>query len=333
MRRAKKEIITVTAENRLVPGNVELLKVDDVDGNALEGAVFKIVDENGKDVHMNLITNKEGKIAVSGLRPSKYQFIETKAPEHYDLNKKPIDFTIEKSQTATKSITATNSLTKGGIELTKVDSLNDKEKLEDAVFKIVNDKDEDVHTNLTTDKEGKLVVKDLRPGKYKIVETKAPIYYDVNIEPIEFTIEKSQKELLPLTFKNSLTKGKVKLIKEDDVESNITLAGAVFTLQDATGKEIMKDLTTDENGILVIPDLAPGDYQFIETAAPEHYKLDQTPIKFTIKKGNEADLPVPVTVKNSLLTGGVTLTKVDDVDGTTLEGAEFIIVDAHDTKR
>ncbi|SCB02335.1 LPXTG-domain-containing protein cell wall anchor domain [Bacillus mycoides] len=331
--KGQKEIITVTAENRLVPGNVELLKVDDVDGNALEGAVFKIVDENGKDVHMNLITNKEGKIAVSGLRPSKYQFIETKAPEHYDLNKKPIDFTIEKSQTATKSITATNSLTKGGIELTKVDSLNDKEKLEDAVFKIVNDKDEDVHTNLTTDKEGKLVVKDLRPGKYKIVETKAPIYYDVNIEPIEFTIEKSQKELLPLTFKNSLTKGKVKLIKEDDVESNITLAGAVFTLQDATGKEIMKDLTTDEHGILVIPDLAPGDYQFIETAAPEHYKLDQTPIKFTIKKGSKKDFPIPVTVKNSLLTGGVTLTKVDDVDGTTLEGAEFIIVDAHDTKK
>ena len=47
---------------------------------------------------------------------------------------------------------------------------------------------------------------------------------------------------LPLTFKNSLTKGKVKLIKEDDVESSIALAGAVFTLQDATGKEIAKDL-------------------------------------------------------------------------------------------
>ncbi|MFH4122145.1 SpaA isopeptide-forming pilin-related protein, partial [Acinetobacter baumannii] len=91
-----------------------------------------------------------------------------------------------------------------------------------------------------------------------------------------------------------------------DVESSIALAGAVFTLQDANGTEIAKDLKTDEHGALVIPDLAPGDYQFIETAAPEHYKLDQTPIKFTIKKGSKDDLPVPVTVKNSLLTGGVT---------------------------
>ena len=40
-----------------------------------------------------------------------------------------------------------------------------------------------------------------------------------------------------------------------------------------------------------------------------------------------------LAVTNSLLTGGVTLTKVDDVDGATLEGAEFIIVDAHDTKK
>ena len=77
---------------------------------------------------------------------------------------------------------------------------------------------------------------------------------------------KRTTKLLPLTFKNSLTKGKVKLIKEDDVESSKALAGAVFTLQDPTGKEIMKDLTTDD-AVLVIPDLAPGDYQFIETKA------------------------------------------------------------------
>ena len=38
-----------------------------------------------------------------------------------------------------------------------------------------------------------LVVDDLRPGNYKLIETKAPTYYDVNVEPIEFTIEKDNK--------------------------------------------------------------------------------------------------------------------------------------------
>ncbi|MED2032336.1 SpaA isopeptide-forming pilin-related protein [Bacillus thuringiensis] len=331
--KGQKTPIVITAENGLLPGDVELTKLDDTDGTALIGAVFKIVNNKNEDVRTELVTNQEGKIIATGLRPGNYKFIEMKAPEHYALNKTPIEFTIKESQATAINVTATNSLTKGGIELTKVDSVNAKETLEGAVFKIVNDKGEDVRTELTTDKDGKLVVQDLRPGNYKLIETKAPTYYDVNEEPIEFTIEKGQQKLLPLTFKNSLTKGKVKLIKEDDVESAKALAGAVFTLQDATGKEIMKDLITDAHGVLVIPDLAPGDYQFIEVKAPEHYKLDQTPIKFAIKKGSKEDLPIPVTVKNSLLTGGVTLTKVDDVDGTTLEGAEFIIVDAHDTKK
>ncbi|WP_116777652.1 SpaA isopeptide-forming pilin-related protein [Bacillus thuringiensis] len=331
--KGQKTPIVITAENSLLPGDVELIKIDDVDGTPLTGAVFKIVNNKNEDVRTELVTNQEGKIIATGLRPGNYKFIEVKAPEHYALNKTPIEFTIKVSQATAINVTATNSLIKGGIELTKVDDVNAKETLEGAVFKIINDKGEDVRTELTTNKDGKLVVQDLRPGNYKLIETKAPTYYDVNEEPIEFTIEKSQQKLIPITFKNSLTKGKVKLIKEDDVESSKALAGAVFTLQDTTGKEIMKDLTTDGHGVLVIPDLAPGDYQFIETKAPEHYKLDKTPIKFTIKKGSKEDLPIPVTIKNSLLTGGVTLTKVDDVDGTTLEGAEFIIVDAHDTKK
>ncbi|MGM2607849.1 SpaA isopeptide-forming pilin-related protein [Bacillus cereus group sp. BceL008] len=334
--RSQKETLLVKAENALKPGDVELTKVDDIDGTALEGAVFKIVDANDekKVIRENIKTGADGKAIATDLRPGDYKFIEVTAPKYYDKNTNPIKFTITESQTTSATVTAKNSLTKGGIELTKVNAADEKETLEGAVFKIVNrDTNEDVRTELVTNSEGKLVVDDLRPGNYKLIETKAPTYYDVNVEPIEFTIEKGQQKPLPLTFKNSLTKGKVKLIKEDDVESSIALAGAVFTLQDATGKEIAKDLKTNDYGVLVIPDLAPGDYQFIETSAPEHYKLDQTPIKFTIKKGSKDDLPVPVTVTNSLLTGGVTLTKVDDVDGATLEGAEFIIVDAHDTKK
>ncbi|MFU2032105.1 SpaA isopeptide-forming pilin-related protein [Bacillus wiedmannii] len=335
--RSQKEILLVKAENALKPGDVELTKVDDIDGTTLEGAVFKIVDANDekKVIRENVKTGADGKAIATGLRPGDYKFIEVTAPKYYDKNTTPIEFTIKESQgTSPITVTAKNNLTKGGIELTKVNAADEKETLEGAVFKIVNrDTNEVVRTELVTNSKGMLVVDDLRPGNYKLIETKAPTYYDVNVEPIEFTIEKGQQKLLPLTFKNSLTKGKVKLIKEDDVDSKIALAGAVFKLQDATGTDLMKDLKTDDYGVLVIPDLAPGDYQFIETEAPEHYKLDQTPIKFTIKKGSKDDLPVPVIVKNSLLTGGVTLTKVDDVDGITLEGAEFIIVDAHDTKK
>ncbi len=94
--------------------------MDDVDGTTLEGAVFNIVDMNGTVIRKSLTTNSQGKISVPDLRPGDYQFIETKAPKHYDLNKEPIPFTIEKGQAEPISVTAKNSLTKGAVELSKV---------------------------------------------------------------------------------------------------------------------------------------------------------------------------------------------------------------------
>ncbi|MEF7592767.1 SpaA isopeptide-forming pilin-related protein, partial [Bacillus thuringiensis] len=67
--------------------------------------------------------------------------------------------------TATASVTAKNSLTKGAVELTKVDDI-DGTTLEGAVFKIVDMNGNDVRTDLTTDKGGKISVSDLLPGDY-----------------------------------------------------------------------------------------------------------------------------------------------------------------------
>ena len=142
--------------NSLTKGGVELTKVDDVDGTTLEGAVFNIVDMKGTVIRENLTTNSQGKISVSNLRPGDYQFVETKAPKHYDLNKEPIPFTIEKGQAEPISVTAKNSLTKGAVELSKMDDI-DGTALEGAVFKIVDMNGNDVRTGITTDAKGKFL--------------------------------------------------------------------------------------------------------------------------------------------------------------------------------
>ena len=77
----------------------------------LKGAIFKIVDMKGNEVRTNLGTDKM-EISVSDLRPGDYQFIETKAPEHYVLDETPIPFTIERSQTKEINVTGKNTLKK-----------------------------------------------------------------------------------------------------------------------------------------------------------------------------------------------------------------------------
>ncbi len=142
----------------------------------------------------------------------------------------------------------------------------------------------DIRTNLVTNKDGKIIAKDLQPGDYQFIETKAPKHYDLNEDPIKFTIERSQTKHVFVTATNSLTKGSVELIKVDDVEENTTLEGAVFKIVNKDGHDVRTDLTTDKNGRLVVDELPPGDYEFIETKAPTHYDLNETPIKFTVKK-------------------------------------------------
>ncbi|PEP31344.1 collagen-binding protein, partial [Bacillus wiedmannii] len=205
-----------------------------------------------------------------------------------------IKFTVEKSQTAKASVTATNSLTKGSVELIKLDDV-DNSTLEGAIFKIVDHNGLDVRTDLTTDKDGKISVSDLRPGDYQFVETKAPIGYDLSAKPIPFTITKGQSQVTSVTALNSLTTGSMELTKID-IDHHGTLEGAIFNILDHDGKVVREGLQTDGHGKLIVNDLKPGNYQLVETKAPKGYQLDASPINFTIEKAQAA--PLQITVSN-----------------------------------
>ncbi len=323
--------VTVTANNELIRGKVELTKVDKDDkAMKLDGAVFELQNEAGKTLQEDLTTNKEGKLVVENLKPGKYQFVETKAPEHYKLDTTPIPFTIEKSKmeadVKVAAVKATNELIPGSVELVKVDEDDEDKTLAGAVFELQNEAGDTVKKDITTDENGKIVVENLRPGTYQFVETKAPAYYELDADPIAFEIEKSQKEQLRITAKNKLITGKAELTKADQDNNHAPLAGAVFELQNEAGKTLQEDLTTDKAGKIVVENLKPGNYQFVETKAPEYYKLDTTPIPFTIEKSKtKADVKVAaVKATNELIRGSVELVKVDEDDEEkALAGAVF----------
>lgn len=308
-------------------GSVELTK-ENTEGQKLEGAVFNIVDQEGNTVQEELTSDKDGKVKASGLAPGRYAFVETKAPSGYVLNTEKKEFTISESAAGKPEPAEAGIVVNylGSVQLTKEDQ--DGKGLAGAVFKITDTNGETVRDDLVSKEDGKIEVDGLAPGSYQFVEKQAPDGYLLSEKPVSFTIKAEyggKPEQVKVTAVN--TKNLVVLTKVDQHDKNKVLQGAEFNLTDANGKVLKSGLTTDEKGQITVHGLKAGEYQFVETKAPKDYHLDQTPISFKIT--NTDTKPVKITAENILAPGDVKVTKVDQDDKTTvLEGAEFKLLDA-----
>ncbi|WP_279041604.1 collagen binding domain-containing protein [Brevibacillus borstelensis] len=309
---------------------IKIVKTDAASGELLAGATFELYDKTGKMLLETLVTDEQG-VAVTKKKYSFKEYVlkEKSAPSGYLVDEayasgKLIAFKED------KEISVTNQKGDWSFKLTKVDSEDGEKKLEGAVFKLQRkngDKFEDVadHTSLVTDANGELYLAKLEPGDYQLIETSAPKGYKLDETPIPFTIRPNQTAVIPWTMKNVANRGSVELVKVDEFDHNITLAGAVFELRDADGKTLQSNLSTDENGKLVIPDLKAGKYQFVEITAPTDYLVSQETLEFEIV--NEGEV-VQKIFTNKLIPGSATLTKVDsNRPDVKLEGAQFRVLD------
>ena len=155
----------------------------------------------------------------------------------------------------------TNTLKPGSVVLTKVDA-DSKSPLENAVFTLQDEQGNPLQEGLTTGTDGKLTINDLKPGKYKLVETQAPDGYELDATPVEFEIVKNQQTAVEVEKTNTQipntpekkpvtpghSKGDTQNEKEKVVEANKKASKEL----PSTGEEATKILSIFGLGILVI---------------------------------------------------------------------------------
>ena len=187
------------------------------------------------------------------------------------------------------------------------------------------------------DENGALVVENLLPGNYELVESVVPegyldpeksIVFSIDEEGVMTLADSTNAELVdgvavvknyppsitpPVTPLGSLS------IKKVDSVSKETLEGATFTLK---GKDFEKTLTTGKDGTLLFSELAYGEYTLIETEAPAGYVKDATewPIKIGIGEGGQREWVQEVA---NTPVGSLEITKTDIDTSEPLEGAEL----------
>ncbi|MQS98220.1 SpaA isopeptide-forming pilin-related protein [Companilactobacillus halodurans] len=189
------EDITVNQTDSAEPGAVILEKLDSNTNAAVAGATFKLLDNNGNIVKENLVTDDNGKIAVDNLAAGDYSFVETQPATGYELNSTPVNFTVVAGQTTPVEVekfnvnvneaTISNS---GQVILTKVDTTNTP--LAGAVYNLLDSNGKVIESNLTTDENGQIKITDIDAGDYSFVEVTPPSGYELNKDPINFTVVK-----------------------------------------------------------------------------------------------------------------------------------------------
>ena len=212
---------TMTAENTKSPvlGKVVLTKVDADDETVkLPGAVFKLeeraADGTWTDLpgYEALTTDGGGLITVEDLVVGTYRFVEVSAPEGYELETTPIEFTLAEDTPGLEVAVAalnTKSPVLGDAVLKKVDAEDPTEVLSGATFKLEQLLADGTwgtvpgHGALVTGADGLIEVRDLPVGSYRFVEVSAPEGYVLDDTPVEFSVAVGQPAQAELTMKNT----------------------------------------------------------------------------------------------------------------------------------
>ena len=306
-------IATVTFENAPY-GNLRVEKVSDT-GDQLTGVTVQVKHiESGTTYSAQ--TGPGGAAVFEKLKPGAYEVSELAGIEGWKADTDTV-----KTVSVVKGETATTTLTNKelpGLRILKYDRQT-MTAMKNVSFEIY--KDGELFDTKSTNEMGEILLTNLQPGTYRVVEVDTgdtEHVLDPNAQELELHAGDGIKDMV---FFNSKKPG-IRLVKVDSVTMK-PLPNVRFEIKQVGGS-YQKEFTTGLEGEIDLSKLEPGSYEVRELAAPDGYLIDDAVRVIQLNPDETAEFVFTNTPKPKLR-----LIKTSS-DGTRLGGVHFRIAKIED---
>ena len=323
------DIVTLYFSN--APKGVVLVKkVSSADNSPLSDVEFLVTKSDGSvvgDANGKFVTDSTGTFLVEGVEPGTTLVIrETRAKPGYLLDDTPQTVQVKEGQTVTVEF---RNQPLGNLIIHKLSS-KDKTPLEGVQFKItyadgsyLPDESGKLSSNglYWTDAEGQIVLSGIT-GTVVVTEVESIPGYTIDPNTQSQTVVVDPDDTQQLYFYNAPVGG-VEFTKVNEADKTETISGVTFEIRRVSDDALVDTVTTGKDGKVFLP-LEADNYYAVETDCPDTFKLDPTPIYFTVKDGETTRK----TVTNKAFSG-ILLHKIDAATRKGIYGVTFLLYDGN----